>query len=326
MERQLNPSRLAVARALAIDTAAAEVIRSFRGDGIDPVLLKGASLAGWLYPGDVRPYGDADLLVAPWDVMHAASVLERLGFRPMAEHVSPHSKPWGRADGAQVDLHARLFGLRCAPDRAWRELQAWVEPLEIASTSVRALSLPARALQVVLHAVQHREQAKPREDLRRALAAGTIETWRGTEQLAGRLEALHILAHGLALEPEGLRLLDRLPLVRAAWLSDQLDAPLAVGLARLREARGSREKLAVLRRELAPPDPDLDALSGDAASTRRPRGRAHHLLLLALRLPKTVRALRRDPPAGAAAYPVSHEPGREGPVARPPESATRSTD
>ncbi len=61
----------------------AEVASAFASEGIGTVVLKGPVLARWLYPGEVRPYVDADLMVAPDDRARTVSVLKRLGF---AEH------------------------------------------------------------------------------------------------------------------------------------------------------------------------------------------------------------------------------------------------
>lgn len=74
------------ARNFAIDALTAEVVSAFTGEGIGTVVLKGPVLARWLYPGEVRPYVDSDLMVAPDDRARAVGVLERLGF---AEHL-----PW----------------------------------------------------------------------------------------------------------------------------------------------------------------------------------------------------------------------------------------
>jgi hypothetical protein len=299
MARELKPAHLAAARTLAIDSTAAEVVTAFRAAGIEPVLLKGKTVADWLYPGEVRPYGDVDLLVAPWLASQAESVLARLGFTPGEDRVSPHAHPWIREDGMQVDLHTRLFGLRCTPKRAWEELRPYLQTDDVAETPVRILAPPARALQVVLHAVQHLDNPKPQEDLHRALRYVGDDIWRATERLADRLDALHIVAHGLSLDPAGRELIERLPLVRAARLSDQAEAPLAVGIERVRQASGLRQKVLVLRRELALPDPELrlsDAELDDPSLRRAQRdagSELRHLLALGLRLPKTLWALRR---------------------------------
>ena len=61
----LSPGIRTTALALAIDAVTAQVVTALRANGIRPLLLKGPSIAGWLYgDGAARPYGDSDLLVA----------------------------------------------------------------------------------------------------------------------------------------------------------------------------------------------------------------------------------------------------------------------
>lgn len=234
-------------RALAVDQAGAEVVHAWRQRGIEPVLLKGATIARWLYPNEVRPYGDTDLLVAPDRVLEAAEVLGELGYAPLPHHVSLHAHPWVRdVDGAQVDLHAQLYGLHASAEAVWPELEGCTEPTDLAGVSVRMLSTPGRLLHLALHAEQHREEGKPREDLRRALRLEPYEQWERAQRLADRVSGLPTMVAGLELIPEGRALIDRLALLRAARLAGGAAAPLAIGLARLGEARGLRAKASVI--------------------------------------------------------------------------------
>ena len=69
------------ALALAVDAVTAEVVTALRDAGIRPLLLKGPSIAGWLYgDGAARPYGDSDLLVSPGSYRPAENALRALGF------------------------------------------------------------------------------------------------------------------------------------------------------------------------------------------------------------------------------------------------------
>src|SRR5438270_11602935 len=98
---------------MAVDAVTAEVVSAFADDGVDSLLLKGPSVADWLYDDDSRTYVDSDLLVAPDRVPAARARLGRLGFRqqfgslPHPGREAPPSAPWQR-DAFQVDLHARL--------------------------------------------------------------------------------------------------------------------------------------------------------------------------------------------------------------------------
>ena len=119
------------------------------------------------------------------------------------------------------------------------------------------------------------------------------DVWRGTEQLADRLGVLHLAAHALALDPNGPRLMVRLPLMHAAWIADQAQASLAVGFARLAQASGPKAKLRVLRQELILADPDGEIGSG--SRVRLSAARIRYLLVLLARAPKTLWALARTP-------------------------------
>jgi hypothetical protein len=239
------PDVLVAARMLAIDAAGAEVVRALRAEGIEPVLIKGPTL-DWLYPGEVREYVDADLLVPPERAATANAVLSHLGFeRGDQPDLGDHSEPWfRRTDGAAVDLHISLWGANRPPSFVWRELQPHVEFRELATGRVRVLDRTLTALYVVLHAAQHSGAPKQRNDLVRLLRVLPEEAWPEIERVAHRLWALTGLADGLALLPEGRAILARLPLARAAALTRE--APLAIAFARLAEARGIRAKLGVV--------------------------------------------------------------------------------
>lgn len=285
---------LSTARALATDRACAEVVAALSRRGIGSILLKGPTIAEWLYPEDVRGYVDADLLVDPRQVLAAADVLRELGFLAFEHHVSLHAHPWSRAaDGAAIDLHVTLWGPHRSAQSLWLELQRWVEVRRLGSTPVQVLTEPARALHVVLHALQHRDQTKPREDLRRAIQCLPLEVWLEAERVGDRLWALEAMAGGLSLEPAGAALLQALPLTRAALAAQAGGAPLAVGVARLAQARGMRAKLSVLAQALSaasePPGPDLVRPGLLRTSSQLVRRAAR----LALGAPRTLLALRR---------------------------------
>jgi len=91
-----------LARNFAVDAFTAEVVGAFGREGIEVLVLKGQVLARWLYPGEARPYGDSDLMVAPDDRARAVSVLERLGF---TEHCAwmPAPHEVGRRCGRTPD-------------------------------------------------------------------------------------------------------------------------------------------------------------------------------------------------------------------------------
>src|SRR5436305_2012832 len=57
---------LGVGHSLLIDRVTAEVVEALRAEGVPCVVLKGATVARWLYSdATARPYSDADLLAPP---------------------------------------------------------------------------------------------------------------------------------------------------------------------------------------------------------------------------------------------------------------------
>ena len=111
---------------MAVDAVTAEVVSALADDGVDSLLLKGPSVADWLYDDDSRTYVDSDLLVAPDRMAAARATLERLGFRqqfgslPHPGMEAPPSAPWQR-DAFQVDLHERLQGATEDRGRLWAD-------------------------------------------------------------------------------------------------------------------------------------------------------------------------------------------------------------
>jgi len=210
-----RPSPLAAAAfCLFLDGVTASVVNAWRAEGIESILIKGPTVAEWLYRDDrVRPYGDSDLLVRPTDNAAAQAVLGDLGFTRheiLGAEPSKHTTTWRRErDGAEVDLHHALFGSWVPPERQWELLRGgYTEPMQVGGTTVLAPTTPARALLVALHAAQHREHAveKPVEDLRRAIAVGDREMWEQAASLADDLDAVRHFADGLALDPDGAEL------------------------------------------------------------------------------------------------------------------------
>jgi hypothetical protein len=208
------------ARNFAVDALTAEVASAFAGENIGTVVLKGPVLARWLYPGEVRPYVDCDLMVAPDDRARAVSLLERLGFMehcawmPTPLSLDPGGTAFNRPGEGMVDLHCQLPGLDGDPAAIWGQLAASPERQVIAGVELRVPDRDTVLLHVVLHAAHHANQVdgKPLEDLRRALALVEEPEWARALELARVYQGVPAVAAGLRLLPEGEDLARRLDL------------------------------------------------------------------------------------------------------------------
>ncbi len=200
-----------------VDAVTAEVVSAFGHEGIEVLVLKGPVLARWLYPGEVRPYVDSDLMVAPKDRAHAVGVLERLGFvehdpwMPSALFMSTWATAFCRQDDGTVDLHCQLPGLDGDPDAIWDRLATSTDRLVVSGVELRVPDRDSVLLHVALHAAHH-VYGKPVEDLRRALACVEESAWSSALELARAHGGVPVFAAGLRLLPEGRDLARRLGL------------------------------------------------------------------------------------------------------------------
>lgn len=247
-----------------VDALTAEVVGAFGCEGIETLVLKGPVLATWLYPGEVRPYVDCDLMVAPEDQARAVGALERLGF---AEHcawmptplsLDPGGTAFSRRDGGMVDLHCQLPGLEGNADGFWGRLAARAERQVIAGVALRVPDRDVVLLHVVLHAAHHANVAdsKPLEDLRRALARVEESQWSRALELARAYRGVRAFAAGLRLLPEGRDLGRRLDLGEVRSLQHEIrreDNVVVEELYALLSADvGIRRKLAVAASDVFP--------------------------------------------------------------------------
>ncbi|HEY1776988.1 MAG TPA: nucleotidyltransferase family protein [Solirubrobacteraceae bacterium] len=243
---------------LAVDTVTAEVIGDFEACGIDVLLVKGPVIGRWLYPREVRPYGDGDLVVASqtWD--RAVARLEVMGFR---DYLGPLEHPRMESEAGtgflrglhSIDLHSTLPGLGAEPADVWRALSATSKIQEVGGRSVHVPDRIAVLMHIPLHAVHHVE-GKPLEDLARAVRRATDEEWRAAAGLAARLGGLEAFATGMRLLPEAADIARRLDLAETGSIEYDLRTarvPLAEGLSELMSAPVSG-KTRIVARELFP--------------------------------------------------------------------------
>jgi hypothetical protein len=223
-------------------------------------VLKGPALAEWLYPGEVRPYGDSDLMVAPSDWDQAVAVLNRLGF---SDYLGPMAHPrmesfagtcFARGDKS-VDLHCALHGLEGDREAIWASFLAGSESQLIGGAELRVPGRPALLMHVGLHAAHHAE-GKPIEDLRRAIVHADQPLWRQALELAQDFNGLPVFASGLRLLPEGIELARRLGIEHVSSPLHELryeGVPMAEGIdALLSPGVGVRQRLVMLIKEFFP--------------------------------------------------------------------------
>jgi hypothetical protein len=220
------------ARALSCDQITGEVVGALRDAGVPVILLKGPSVARWLYPAGGRSYVDSDLLVPAPASDRAEEVLRSLGFTELLAGFHPFERTRGEpaaetafirrvergGPGGAVDLHRNLPGLLIPAELLWQE---FIRSAQIALVGGVEVCVPGRAalaLHVVLHAVQHDFHGHTDEDLRRALTVMSDDDWRPVIDLADRLGVTGILACGLRHDEVGAEVADRLgvPRLRAA--------------------------------------------------------------------------------------------------------------
>ena len=303
------PAVQTAALVLHVDSVTAEVVTAMRGAGIRPLLLKGPSIAAWLYgDGAARPYADSDLMVAPGAYRRAGQVLRELGFHPVGYSWHSDSQTWvRRSDRGNVDLHRSLIGAVAPPDTVWEELAAHTDTLRVGGIDVEVLPLPARAAHVALHAAQHGNTPGTLEDLARALRVADEGVWREASDRARRIDALPAFAAGLRLDPEGVRLAERLRLPAERPTSVALradsDITVALGVESFASERSLRARARILLRALLPPPLYVRRWSTThmarwPATVRRSRlglwlAYLWRPIWILLRLPKAIAAVRR---------------------------------
>jgi hypothetical protein len=265
--------RKEVAYTLLLDRVAAEVSDALAQKGIKSILLKGPTVAKWLYrDGTARRYEDIDLLVASAQIGEAERVLSEDGFGLVG--TSHHAHTWLRAqDGATVDLHWRVVGIGAHPEDAWSLLAGETENLGVGDSVVEVLSRPAQALHLALHAVQHPwRERQSLLDLERALEHAPTDVWKRAGELARRLDAERGFSAGLRLLPAGQAVVEELGLDERLSVELVLRAekppPLTLAFERLASTPSLGAKLRFLLGRLFPSPATLRA-----ASTLARRGR-----------------------------------------------------
>jgi hypothetical protein len=306
---------------LALEGLAARVNTALLDAGVRCILLKGPALAEWLYADEPRAYSDVDLLIRELDHAAAERALRDLGFVRVAIDVLPHDRPhhartYLMPRGAAVDLHHTLVGIGAPSQTAWDVLAADTDWLQLGDGQIEVLSLPVRALAIVLHAAQHGAGAEgPLEDLRRVLEQFSLDEWKSVHELAKQLEAVPAFGAGLRLLPPGGAVASELALPETASVETLLrstGAPtMSLGFDWLARTHGSRRRATFIARKIAP-QPEFMRAWTPLARRGRPGLAAAYLwrvTSLALRAGPAYIAWRKARRAARSREEAGSEPG-----------------
>jgi hypothetical protein len=249
---------------LVIDRQTLAVVRALEAAGARVILLKGPSVARWLYRPGERAYVDIDLLLRPGDEKIAAGVLTELGYSSQAAPVLSLDRAsyqeWTREAAAPIDLHPTLNLLEQLPaDLVWEVLSSETEELALHDGIVSVLNEGARAMHVALHALSHGTRSvKATTDLERAVTTLPEKTWHEAVRVADRLGGRSFLAAALQTQPRATDLARRLALepatnpaleVRRRGTAEQQAAALGVGWWL---SLGRAERFQLLRQKMFP--------------------------------------------------------------------------
>lgn len=216
----ISRAQFSAMRCLAIDSVTVSVVEKFREAGIRTLLLKGASVAHWLYrDGQTRTYGDVDLLVSPAQFDLAEKILQEKGFRHLLAGAAPEeirsTHVWLSSGEERVilELHRTFHNIEACDEDVWEEFSRSAERMTIAGCEVEMPAEPARCLVLALHASCHgKEFSWPLRDLTLAIERVSRDIWVEAVAMAGRLQALPAMAAGLRLVPLGELLAEQLAL------------------------------------------------------------------------------------------------------------------
>jgi Uncharacterised nucleotidyltransferase len=247
-----GPRAARLALALRADLATAEVFRALAADGLDALLLRGPAVARLLYAEGDRGYGDSDLLVPEEQVARVEAALRRLGFASYTERwIAQH---WRRVpDGAEIDVHVSLVGVRRPPSALWRALADHRHLLDVYGVPVPVPDEPATAFVVALHAAQHGAVVDhAMVDLGRALERLDGAAWHGAAGLAAASGSRVAFVQALTMLPAGRARLAELGLAPSVSVRSALrrrGVPLPNYLL---EALSPAQRLRFLRQRVAP--------------------------------------------------------------------------
>lgn len=265
---------LSVARALYLDRAAGRASEHLAAAGVPSILLKGATIATWLYTdGSARSYRDIDLLVSPASLDRAIDHLAELGYvlrvaGANPSELGPKELELVGPGNICIDLHHGLIGADARTEHCWNVLTSRTIGMAVGGAGeVRVLDLPARAMHLALHAAQNGPvDRKALNDLERGLATVSRNDWVEATKVAEEINAVEAFAAGLRLLPAGRVLAEDLGL--PCRMSVELTLRTrsvtqdALFFERLAETAGARRKAALLVRKVFPTAATMRVNSG----------------------------------------------------------------
>jgi hypothetical protein len=210
--------RAVVLRTLLLDAVAAQCTALLAEHGVPAILLKGRVLASWLYRGEVRRYGDVDLLVDPVQRDRAVQLLGTLGYRHWLEGAAEVEYGANELElvgpnSTCIDLHHTLLGVTASPARCWAVLSRRTERMTVGGRAVTVLDPAARTMHLALHVAQNGPaDVKAVADLERGLAQVSDALWVEAADIAHAVCAREAFSAGLHAVPAGRRMAARLGL------------------------------------------------------------------------------------------------------------------
>lgn len=144
-----------------------QILREFKSQNIDALVLKGPVFAETIYPNPVlRPFEDLDLLIMRKDMGRAVGVLQKIGFSEMGSKQekrfidSGFHRKFLAKDGTPVELHWEFL----PPDfRAFPAGAAWEKTRNytLYGTEVRTLSKYDEFIYACIHMAKHVSSGTP---------------------------------------------------------------------------------------------------------------------------------------------------------------------
>jgi hypothetical protein len=246
---------------LALVHVAATVLGGLSAADVPVMLLKGPSIARWLYPpGTVRPASDVDLLVPPHELDEAGAILRQLGWEAKRDP-APHAYTYKRPRFPSIDLHHSFPFVTVPDERCWSVLRAHAVTTTLAGKRVLMPDRTAMATLRCLHALHHGNSERPRQELERALGVTDASLWSDAAALAHELGADEPFGVSLRQSERGACVADALGLPRLRntrlALGIHMQPRTTAGFTRLEGANSIRELLVQGLRELIPDPPHM---------------------------------------------------------------------